>query len=274
MIPIKNERQILRMREACAVAATVLQELKAMVRPGISTQDLEEAGRAAMARLGAKSACYGYQIGSRRYPAHTCISVNEEVVHGIPSFKRVLRDGDVVSIDIVVNHQGFIGDNAVTVPVGEINGRLQELLQVTEESLRLAVGQAVVGNRISDISQTVQKFVESHGFSVVRDMVGHGVGIAMHEEPQIPNFGREVRDKIKAGMTLAIEPMVNLGGHRTKLLSDGWTVVTTDGQPAAHFEHTVLTTDKGPEILTLPSPVLAPVHAVPAAFSSSGPLRT
>lgn len=262
MIPIKNERQIARMREACAIAADVLQELRALVRPGISTQDLEEAGRDAIAKRGAKSACYGYQVGSRRYPAHTCISVNEEVVHGIPSFRRILRDGDVVAIDVVVAYNGFVGDNAATYPVGTVSPRIQQLLAVTEHSLRLAIEQARVGNRISDISQAVQRHVEANGFSVVRDMVGHGVGLSMHEEPQIPNFGREVRDRILPGMTLAIEPMVNLGGYRTKVLADGWTIVTSDGSPSAHFEHTVLTTEAGPEILTRPTSSLLPLHAV------------
>lgn len=266
MIPIKNDRQIAKMREVGAVAANVLQELKALVRPGISTQDLEEAGRTAIALHGARSACYGYQIGSRRYPAHTCISVNEEVVHGIPSFRRILRDGDIVSLDIVVEKDGVIGDNAVTVPVGAISPALQKLLLVTEEALRAGIAEARIGNRIGDISNTIQRHVEGHGFSVVRDMVGHGVGLSMHEEPQIPNFGRRGSgDKIRPGMTLAIEPMVNLGGYRTKTLPDGWTVVSSDASASAHFEHTVLTTEKGPEILTIPRPILAPVHAADSA---------
>ncbi len=266
MITIKNERQIVKMREACAAAATVLQETKALVRPGISTQDLEEVALAAMKRLGATSACFGYQLANRRYPAHTCISVNEEVVHGIPSIRRILRDGDVVAVDIVVNHDGYIGDNAATVPVGAISPTLQKLLQVTEEALRIGISKAQVGNRIGDISHAIQTHVESNGFSVVRDMVGHGVGLSMHEEPQIPNFGRKgTLEKIRAGMTLAIEPMVNLGAYRTKTLSDGWTVVTSDGSPSAHFEHTVLTTDKGPEVLTIPRPVIGHVHSLPAA---------
>lgn len=253
MIPIKDKEGIIRMREACAIAAAVLGSLKTLVRPGITTMDLEEAGRAEIARHGARSACYGYQHGSRRYPAHTCISVNEEVVHGIPSIRRVLRDGDIVSLDITVTYHGYIGDNAVTVPVGQIAPRLVELLDVTRTALDLGIRQAVVGNRIGDISATIQAFVESHGFSVVREMVGHGVGVNMHEPPEIPNFGRKgTGDKIKPGMTLAIEPMVNVGGHRIKTLADGWTVVTSDGSPSAHFEHTVLTTDAGPEILTLP----------------------
>jgi methionyl aminopeptidase len=203
-------------------------------------------------------------MGSRRYPAHSCISVNEEVVHGIPSFRRILRDGDIVSIDIVVNYNGFIGDNAVTVPVGLLKPQWEKLLQVTEESLRLGIAQARVGNRIGDISNAVQTYVEAHGFSVVRDMVGRGVGLAMHEEPQIPNFGRKNSgEKIKAGMTLAIEPMVNLGGYKTKTLADGWTVVTADGSPAAHFEHTVLTTEEGPQVLTIPTNPTGPIHSLP-----------
>lgn len=262
MIPIKNERQIACMREACAVAATVLQSIKEMVRPGISTQDLEENARDTMSRLGAKSACFGYQLGNRRYPAHTCISVNEEVVHGIPSLRRILKDGDIVALDIVVNHKGYIGDNAVTVPVGVIAPERERLLLVTEESLRRGIAQATVGNRIGDISNAVQTFVEANGFSVVRDMVGHGVGLAMHEEPQIPNFGKKGSgERIKAGMTLAIEPMVNLGGYKTRTLNDGWTVVTQDGSPSAHFEHTVLITEHGPEILTIPRNRPGPVHA-------------
>jgi methionyl aminopeptidase len=273
MIPLKNERQIRGIRGACVVAANVLQELKALVRPGISTQDLEEAGKVSMARQGAASACHGYQIGSRRYPAHTCISVNEEVVHGIPGLRRILRDGDIVSLDIVIRHEGYIGDNAASIPVGAITPRQAELLRITEQALRLGIAAAVVGNRIGDISSTIQRFVERHGFSVVRDLVGHGVGLSMHEPPQIPNFGRPGSgEKIKPGMTLAIEPMVNLGGYRTKTLADGWTVVTADGTPSAHFEHTVLTTDRGPEILTLPCPMLAPVHASDAVASPAGPL--
>jgi methionyl aminopeptidase len=261
-IPIKNKEGIAKMREACAIAATVLDQLKPLVRPGITTQDLEEAGRDWIARLGARSACYGYQNGSRRYPAHTCISVNDEVVHGIPSFRRVLRDGDIVSLDIVVWHDGYVGDNAYTVPVGRIAPELEKLLRITREALDLGIRQAQVGNRIGDVSATIQAFVESHGFSVVREMVGHGVGVAMHEPPEIPNFGRKgTGDRIKPGMTLAIEPMVNLGAAKTKTLSDGWTCVTADGSPSAHFEHTVLTTDDGPEILTLPRGPKLPASA-------------
>lgn len=255
MSMIKNKDQIARMRESCAVAATVLADLKQLVRPGITTKDLDEAGRDMMAKLGGHSADFGYQIGSRRYPAHTCISVNEEIVHGVPSFRRILRDGDIVSLDVTVEYNGFIGDNAVTIPVGAIDPKLEKLVHVTKESLEIGIRQALVGNRIGDISHAVQKHVESHGYSVVRDLVGHGVGASMHEAPEIPNYGRRKDGpKIKPGMTLAIEPMVNLGSYRTKTLSDGWTVVTADNSPSVHFEHTVLTTENGPEILTVPAP--------------------
>jgi methionyl aminopeptidase len=255
MIPIKNPEGIRRMRESCAIAATVLERLKEQVRPGITTKDLDEIGRDLIATLGARSACHGYQLQSRRYPAFTCLSVNEEVVHGIGSLKRILRDGDIISLDVVVEFNGYIGDNAATVAVGAVAPRTAELLKTTEEALYVGIEQAQVGNRIGAISHAVQTFVEARGFSVVREMVGHGVGREMHEEPQIPNFGRiNSGEKIKPGMTLAIEPMVNLGAYQVRTLSDGWTVVATDGQPSAHFEHTVLTTDTGPEILTIPRP--------------------
>ena len=253
MIPIKNPEAIKRMRESCTIAATVLARLKEQVRPGITTYDLDQIGRDLIASFGARSACYGYQLHARRYPAYTCLSVNEEVVHGIGSLKRILRDGDIISLDVVVEFNGYIGDNATTVAVGTIAPRTAELLKVTQEALAIGIQQATVGNRIGDISHTVQTYVESHGFSVVREMVGHGVGRSMHEEPQIPNFGRRnTGEKIRPGMTLAIEPMVNLGRYDVRTLSDGWTVVTGDASPSAHFEHTVLTTDFGPEILTIP----------------------
>lgn len=253
MIPIKNREGIAKMRETCAIAATVLFKLKKLVLPGVTTQDLEEAGREYIADLGATSACFGYRHGWRRYPAHTCISVNEEVVHGIPSFRKVLREGDIVSLDVVVFYNGYVGDNAYTMPVGSVAPAVEKLLRVSKEALDLGIKQARVGNRIGDISHAIQTQCEASGLSVVREMVGHGVGVAMHEPPEIANFGRRGSgDKIKAGMTLAIEPMVNLGGFETKTLADGWTHVTSDGLPSAHFEHTVLTSDTGPEILTIP----------------------
>lgn len=252
-IPIKNEAGIAAMREACAIASTVLYCLRDHVGPGITTYDLDQIGRELITGLGARSACYGYQVGSRRFPAHTCLSVNEEVVHGIGSLKRVLQDGDIIALDVVVEYNGYIGDNAVTVPVGSIAPDRAKLLRVTEEALRLGIAQAQVGNRIGDISHAVQRHVEKHGYGVVREMVGHGVGTSMHEEPQIPNFGRRGKgDLIKPGMTLAIEPMVNVGSWRTRTLRDGWTIVSADNSDSAHFEHTVLTTTSGPEVLTQP----------------------
>ena len=255
MIPIKNPEAIKRMRESCAIAATVLARLKEQVRPGITTYDLDQIGRDLIASLGARSACHGYQLHSRRYPAYTCLSVNEEVVHGIGSLKRILRDGDIISLDVVVEYNGYIGDNATTVPVGAIAPHTAGLLKATEEALHVGIKQAVSGNRIGDISHAIQTYIESRGFGIVREMVGHGVGREMHEEPQIPNFVDRKRNRtaeIKPGMTLAIEPMVNLGGYQVRTLSDGWTVVAADGSPSAHFEHTVLTADSGPEILTIP----------------------
>jgi methionyl aminopeptidase len=270
MIPIKDREAVARMRESCAIAATVLHRLKALVQPGISTFDLDQAGRDLIAAAGARSADFGYQIGSRRFPAHTCLSVNEEVVHGIGSLKRILREGDIISLDVTVEYHGYVGDNAVTVPVGAVSPRVAELIAITEEALRIGIRHAQVGNRIGDISHAIQSFVEAHGFGVVRELVGHGVGRSMHEEPQIPNFGRpHTGDRIKAGMTFAIEPMVNLGTYRVKTLTDGWTVVTEDGLPSAHFEHTVLTTERGPEILTLPQSVKPPASPIPPATSLS-----
>lgn len=255
MIPIKNKEGIARMRESCAIAAAVLHELKQAVQPGMTTYDLDQIARKLIESRGARSACFGYQVGSNRYPAYSCISVNEEVVHGIGSLKRLVRPGDIVSLDIVIEYNGYIGDNAFTVKVGEVTPRVDELLRVSQEALKLGIAQAVVGNRIGDISEAIQQHCEKHGFGVVREMVGHGVGRAMHEEPQIPNFvdrPKKRTDLIKPGMTLAIEPMVNVGTHKTKMLRDGWTVVSADASPSAHFEHTVLTTESGPEILTVP----------------------
>jgi methionyl aminopeptidase len=254
MIPIKNKDGIAGMREACRVAATVLAKMRALALPGISTYDLDQEAKKIIESLGARSACFNYRTsrGQRAYPAYTCISMNEEVVHGIGSIKRILRPGDIVSLDVVVEYGGWIGDNATTVRIAPVTPEVDRLLQVTEAALHHGIGFAKVGNRIGDISHAIQTFVEAEGFSVVRDMVGHGVGRSMHEEPQIPNFGRKgTGEKIRPGMTLAIEPMVNTGTHRIETLADGWTVVTADGRPSAHFEHTVLTSENGPEILTI-----------------------
>lgn len=253
MIPIKNQDQITRMREACRVAAEILDALKGYVRPGITTFELDQIAKNLIFERGAVSACHNYAVGSRRFPCYSCISVNEEVVHGIGTMDRVLNPGDVVALDVVVSYQGFIGDNACTVAIGELDAATAKLLRVTQEALQKGIARAQAGKRVGDISAAVQRYVETNGYSVVREFVGHGVGISMHEEPQIPNFGRAgTGPKLRPGMTLAIEPMVNLGRPEVEVLSDGWTVVTRDRSPSAHFEHTVLITDGAPEVLTVP----------------------
>lgn len=234
------------MRAACRVAAEVLDDVCRWIQPGQSTLDVDKFAKSRIERHGAKSAFLGY----KGYPCHTCLSVNEEVVHGIAG-PRILQFGDLVSIDVGVMVNGYIGDNARTIAVGGCTVAGQQLMDVTEGALRDGIAAATVGNRVGDISKAVQKHVESHGFSVVREFVGHGVGRGMHEEPQIPNFfdGRP-GPKLRPGMTLAIEPMVNRGKPAVKILKDGWTVVSRDGSLSAHFEHTVLITESGPEILT------------------------
>jgi methionyl aminopeptidase len=247
MIILKTERDLDAMRPACAVASAVLEEVAAFIRPGLLTKQIDEFAAEAIKRYGARSAFLGY----RKYPCHVCISVNEEVVHGLAKDRR-LDFGDIVSLDVGVRYNGFIGDTAKTVPVGGCGVAAQRLLDVTEQSLYEGIAQAVAGNRVVDISRAVQRYVESNGFSVVREFVGHGVGKTVHEEPQVPNFVEPGKksEKLRAGMTIAIEPMVNAGRPDVKILKDGWTVVTVDGQLSAHFEHTVLITEGEPEILT------------------------
>jgi methionyl aminopeptidase len=243
---IKSERELEIMRVAGAIAAEVLEELATFVRPGVTTRQVDEFAAAAMKKRGAKSAFLGY----RKYPCHTCLSVNDEVVHGLAN-DRQLRFGDIVSVDCGVVYKGFIGDTATTLAVGGCGVAAQRLMDVTQQSLQKGIAQAVAGNRVTDISRAVQNFVESNGFNVVREFVGHGVGRSVHEEPQVPNFvDPGSNQKLRAGMTIAIEPMVNVGRPDVKILKDGWTVVTQDGSLSAHFEHTVLITDGAPEILT------------------------
>jgi len=257
MIIIKSERDLEAMRAACQVAAQVLDETAAMVQPGITTRELDEFAAECIRKLGARSAFLGYRAGGKKYPCHTCISVNEQVVHGLASGRRLVF-GDLVSIDVGVFYHGFVGDNARTVPVGGGDLAAQKLLDVTETALYRAIAQAIPGNRVVDISRAVQQHVESNGFSVVREFVGHGVGRHMHEEPQVPNFVEPGRPspRLRPGMTIAIEPMVNAGRAEVRRLNDGWTVVTADGQLSAHFEHTVLVSESGPEILTCTSKTL------------------
>ena len=248
MIPIKSANEIQRMRAACAAAADVLHGVAALVVPGCTTQELNDAAGELIVRYRGKSPFLGY----KGYPGNICVSVNEEVVHGIPGKRRV-QYGDIVSLDVGIILDGYVGDNATTVAVGVVQPRTEELLRVTEKALSAGIAKARAGNRVGEISFAVQSVVEAHGFSVVREFVGHGVGRKMHEDPQIPNFGRASDGpKLKPGMTLAIEPMVNAGTFEVEILSDGWTVVTADGAPSAHFEHTVLVTDGEPEILTWP----------------------
>ncbi len=252
MIIIKSERDLELMRPAGAVAGVVLSEVAAFIRPGITTKDVDEFAASRIKHHGAKSAFLGYKVGNRKYPCHICISVNEQVVHGLAGL-RVLQFGDIVSLDIGVVYNGFIGDTARTVAVGGCGLLAQKLMDVSEKALHEGIAQATVGNRVSDISRAVQTYVEANGFSVVREFVGHGVGRTMHEPPQIPNFVDGKRsEKLRAGMTIAIEPMVNAGLPGVKILNDGWTVVTQDGSLSAHFEHTVLITSSEPEILTWP----------------------
>jgi len=253
MKPIRSDEEIQSIREACRIAATVLQTMVDATAEGVSTYDLDQLGRRTIESLGAESACYNYRNGAQVFPAHTCISVNEEIVHGIGSLRRVIRAGDLISLDVVVRYRGFIGDNARTVGIEPLAEEAAGLLEATHASLDYAIGFARAGNRVGDISNAVERFIKRHGYGIVREFVGHGVGRTMHEAPQIPNFGRRGSGPLlKPGMALAIEPMINLGGAEVEILDDGWTAVTRDRKPSAHFEHTVLVTKDDPEILTFP----------------------
>lgn len=246
MIPIKTPAQIEKMRAAGDLAASVLNEVADMIAPGVTTGELDRRAGELIAAGGGKSAFLGY----RKFPGQLCISVNEEVVHGIGGARKI-NYGDIVSLDCGVNLDGWIGDTAVTVPVGIVDPEVERLLRVTEESLEGALEYAVAGRRLGDLCAFIEDHVKRNGYSVVREFVGHGVGSKLHEEPQVPNYGkRGSGPKLKAGMTLAIEPMVNMGRAEVRLLEDKWTVVTRDGLPSAHFEHTILITKGKPEVLT------------------------
>ncbi|RJR17083.1 MAG: type I methionyl aminopeptidase [Nitrospiraceae bacterium] len=246
MIVLKSEDEIKRMSESCRIVAEVLEGIKKNISPGISTKEIDEFAESYIISKGARPAFKGY----RGYPASVCTSVNEQVVHGIPSVEK-LRDGDIISFDIGVFYKGFYGDAAVTFPVGSVSGQAMKLIQVTERSLGAGLEKAVAGNRLSDISSAVQGCVEAEGFSIVRSFVGHGIGRELHEEPQIPNFGKPGEGpELRPGMTLAVEPMVNAGGWEVIILNDGWTAVTKDRSLSAHFEHTVAITKNGLNILT------------------------
>jgi methionyl aminopeptidase len=246
VIIIKSANEIRKMRRACTAAAEILRAVAGHVQPGRTTAELDEFAGNLIREHGGVSPFLGY----RGYPGQVCVSVNDEVVHGIPSERRV-QYGDIVSLDVGIILDGYVGDNATTVAVGVVEPRTQELLRVTEQALYAGIAAARPGNRVGDISRAIQTTVERQGFSVVREFVGHGVGRTMHEDPQIPNFVTGERGpKLRPGMTLAIEPMINAGVSEVKMLGDGWTVVTADGAPSAHFEHTVLITNDEAEILT------------------------
>jgi len=251
VIVCKSPAELEKMRAASQLVAQVLDELAAMVTAGISTADLDAAAEQKVRAAGAEPAFKGY----RGYPATLCASANEQVIHGIPN-RTPLKAGDIISLDMGVKLAGYYGDSAITVPVGEVADDVTRLLRVTQEALDKGIAQVRVGGRVSDIGHAIQQHVEANGFSVVREFVGHGIGASLHEEPQIANYGEPGRGpRLAEGMTLAIEPMVNMGKPAVKVLADGWTAVTKDGSLSAHFEHTVAVTKNGPEILTVRQPV-------------------
>lgn len=253
MKSVRSDAEIQSIREACQIAATVLHRLCQAVHAGMNTYDLDQLGRREIEAMGAVSACFNYASGGHCFPSYTCISINDEVVHGIGRLDRTIMEGDLVSIDVVVRYKGFIGDNAATVLIEPVAEKSAALVKATRESLEYAITYAKAGNRVGDISNAVERFIKRHGYGIVRDFVGHAVGADMHEPPQIPNFGRRGQGALlKPGMALAIEPMINLGHASIRILEDGWTAVTKDGLPSAHFEQTVLVTDDKPEILTIP----------------------
>ncbi len=246
MIILKSPREIERMRRPCKMVSEILGILKEHVKPGITTEELEAMATAEARKRKAKPAFKGYH----NYPSALCCSPNEQVVHGLPT-TRPLKNGDIISLDFGILFDDFYGDAAITVAVGDVSGEAERLMDATERSLYKGIEQAVPGGRLSDISHAIQRYVEDRGFSVVRDFVGHGIGKSLHEDPQVPNYGAPTKGvRLKAGMVLAIEPMVNQGSHEVRVLDDNWTVVTRDGGLSAHFEHTVAITDKGPDILT------------------------
>ena len=249
----KSFKEKEKMRRAGRSAATILDRLCSFIRPGMSTLEVDEAGGDLMKDLGVKSACKGYRSGHRIFPSYTCLSVNDEVVHGIGVKERILKDGDVISVDVCIREDGMIGDNCRTIGVGAVSPEVERLLKVTEESLFKGMAQALHKNRVGDVSQAVQDHVESAGFAVITNFVGHGVGRSLHEDPQIPNFGKAGSGpQFRKGMAICIEPMVNMQNPQIRMAKDGWTALAVDELPSAHFEHTLLVDDDVPEILTIP----------------------
>lgn len=247
MVILKSVREIEKMREAGRISAGALREAGRAVEPGVSTLEIDTIVRRYIEKQGATPSFLGYG----GFPASACISVNNVVIHGIPSAKQILRSGDIVSIDVGAKFNGYHGDNAFTFACGDISDEARALLDATQQALREGISQAVVGNRIGDIGSAVQRYVEARSYSVVRDFVGHGVGAKLHEDPSVPNYGTPGHGvRLLPGMVIAVEPMITQGTHRVRVLDDGWTTVTADGKLAAHFEHTIAITSKGPVILT------------------------
>ena len=246
MIPLKSEADLMMLKKSGDIAGRVLKELREFIRPGITTAEVDKLAQELVAKEKVLAAFKGY----KGFPANICISINEEIVHGIPG-ARVIKEGDIVSLDLGINYEGYFSDTAVTQAIGQVSSRVKKLIAVTRTALSEGIKQAKAENHLSDISAAIQNYVEKNGFSVVRQFVGHGIGRALHEEPEIPNFGLKNQGPVlKNGMVFAIEPMVNMGSWECEILENGWTAVTSDRLPSAHFEHTIAITQKGPQILT------------------------
>lgn len=247
MIPLKSKKDLEMLEISGRILARVMKKIESIIRPGISTADIDRLAEELVLKEKALPAFKGY----KGFPATVCTSINEEIVHGIPSYERKLEEGDILSLDLGVNYGGYFSDAAITIAVGKIDAKLKKLINVSKKALLLAIKSALVENNVSDISFSIQDYVEKNGFSVVRQFVGHGIGNELHEEPEIPNFGRPHQGpKLKSGMVLAIETMVNMGTWEAEILDNGWTAITKDRLPSAHFEHTIAITDRGPKILT------------------------
>ncbi|MGF1451589.1 MAG: type I methionyl aminopeptidase [Opitutales bacterium] len=253
-IPLRTAAEIQSIREACQVAASILRDLGEKVAPGVATYDLEQEARRLFGEYGAESPCFNYVLPNHPpFSGYICLSVSDEIVHGSGSMRKILREGDNVTVDVAVRYRGWIGDNAATFAVGQVNEQMRGLLDHTQKALYEGIAMALSGNRVGHVSHRIQKFVEAAGYSVVEQFVGHGVGRTMHEEPQVPNYGKpKDGPKLFPGVVIAIEPMVNMGRKEVVTDQDGWTARTRDGLPSAHFEHTVLVTEGEPEILTIP----------------------
>lgn len=251
MKSVRSDIEVKAIEDACKIASLVLAKLEKSTIEGMTTYDIDQLGKKYIAEYGAKSACHNYRHGSNIFPSYTCISVNEEIVHGIGKMSKVISNGDIVSLDVCVEYNGYIGDNAKTIAIGEVDPKVQDLLNDTQIALEKGINAAKCGSRVGDISYAIESYLKPKGYGIVKEFVGHGVGKSMHELPQIPNFGSKgIGPILYPGMALAIEPMVNLGTDNIRVLDDGWTAVTADGKHSAHFEHTILVTEGYPKNLT------------------------